>query len=356
MSSMISPPIEYLKSALSINTAIGCSLGCSYCVVGEIARKSPKRILTPEELVSDLINNRLFVPHITPLAINNKTDPFLGFVKEDTFEILELLQKNGFRNKRIIISRLALSEKDLKELERLNESTYFITSYSHLRFPIEKSNSENQLTSFRTLKNREKVNSLHYWRPLIKGLNDGEESIKRVLENVVESCDGSILSGLRITSGIKERMENYGADLTGWDGDANHKYLPLEVQEKILIIRDRLFAGYPLYRHTSCGLSSLVSSSDYGFNFLRGHPHCIESCSNVCSLRKKPQRSEIDFYLGLVNLEMGYRIQEKGIYIEGELTQEEKSFLAHTLKFPIKATKIKKNLSEQLITGEDAIR
>jgi len=356
MSSTISPPIEYLKSALSVNTALGCSLGCGYCVIGEIARKSPKRISTPENVVSDLVENRLFIPDITPLAINNKTDPFLGFVKEDTFRILELLQERNLQNPKIIISKLALTRRDLRELEQLNSPLYFITSYSHLKFPIEKSNSENQLTSFRTLKDRENVISLHYWRPIVKNLNDSKDSIKRVLENVVESCEGSILSGLRITKGIKEKMENYGADLTGWNGDSNHKYLPVEIQEKILEIRNKLFPGYPLYRHTSCGLSSPVGSTDYGLNFLKGEPHCIASCTNGCTLKSKPDNKEIDYYIARLGLNRAYSADDKEIYVRGDLSQEEKSFLSHNLRFPIRADKINKTLSERLITEENGIK
>jgi DNA repair photolyase len=356
MSSTISPPIEYLKSALSVNTALGCSLGCNYCVVGEIARKSPKRISTPEDVVSDLVDNRLFIPDITPLAINNKTDPFLGFVKEDTFRILELLQERDFQNPRIVISKLALTKRDLRDFEQLNTPLYFITSYSHLKFPIEKSNSENQLTSFRTLKDKEKVVSLHYWRPIVRNLNDGEDSIKRVLENVVGSCDGSILSGLRITQRIKEGMESYGADLSGWDGDTNHKYLPVEIQEKIFSIRDRLFPEYPLYRHTSCGLSSTVESADYGLNFLRGEPHCVPSCKNRCVLRIKPDGKEVDRSLAKIGLNREYSVSDREVYIRGDLSQEEKSFLSYNLKFPIKADRINKTISERLITEEDGIR
>lgn len=358
MSSAISPPIEYLKSALSVNTALGCSLGCGYCLVGEIARKSPKRISTPERVVAELLENRFFIPNVTPLAINNKTDPFLGFVKEDSFEILGLLQKEGLSNPRLIISKLALSNRDLAYMEELNEPVFFITSYSHLRYPIEKSNSENQLTSLRALENRERVRSLHYWRPVIRGLNDSPESLARVLENVVGGCDGSIISGLRITPGILERMTAYGADLRDWEGDLNHKHLPEDIQERIFEFRDQNFPGYPLYRHTSCGVSHLKGVSDYGFNFLKGSPHCVSSsgCSNACSLRTVPSESEVVSYLDKLGLERSFFIREDSLYIEGDITQEEKSSLTHSLKYPVRASRVSKSLSEKMITEENEIK
>lgn len=353
MSPIISPSIEYLKTALSVNTALGCSLGCGYCIVGEILRKSPKKISTPKKVVEDLIQNRLFVRDRTPLVINNKTDPFLGFVKEDTFEILRLLQKRDLKNPRIIISKLPLTKRDLGDLEALNEPVFFVTSYSHLRFPIERSNSENQLVSLRTLQKRDNVKSLHYWRPLIKGLNDEYSSIERVLESVASSCDGSILSGLRLTSKIAKRMIQYGADLSGWDGDLNHKYLPIEIQQKVIKKRDELFPDYPLFRHTSCALSTMIGESDYGFNYLKGKSHCMEDCYNSCSLGHPPLESEVKKYFNQAGINGRYSINKESIQVKGELTQEERSFLSNALRFPIKSSKLKKNLSERLLTEEN---
>jgi DNA repair photolyase len=136
----VAPKIEYIKSSLSINTSIGCYLGCEYCVVGEIlTKKVPKRVSTPRETVDSLLKNNLFVPDETLLAINNKTDPFLGYVKEDTFEIMELLKERGLKNPLMIISRLPLTKRDLSYLEEFEAPTFFVTSYSHLSYPVEKS-------------------------------------------------------------------------------------------------------------------------------------------------------------------------------------------------------------------------
>ncbi len=345
--------IDYLKSALSINTFVGCSLGCKYCIVGRITEKVPKRISSPEEAVRNLLKNKFFIPNLTPIMINNKTDPFLTSVKSDTLRILELLQVENLKNPRIIISKLPLHPKDLEFLEELNETVFFIFSYSNLFLPLEKVQSSFVKISLETLKKRKKVKALHYWRPLIRGLNDSEESLVEVLENVRHSCDGSIISGIRIVGSIKNELENCGADLKDWGGDINHKHFPLDIQKRILTIRDKLASSYPLYRHTSCGINSCLNRSDWGFNFLRGFPHCLPGCKNKnnCILTK-PKKADVEKFLKSIGLPLDYSLNEDHIYLNQEIAQDEKVFLSHSLNFPIKAEKINKSFSEKLILGE----
>lgn len=359
MKQVISPPIEYLKSALSISTVIGCPLRCEYCVIGEIIEEmSPKKVTTPEKLIENLRNYRFFISNVTPLVINNKTDPLFGQTKSDTFEILRLLNKKGLSNPRIIISKLPLLENDLKFLEKLNSPVYFITSYSQLPLSIEKNGFKNQQISLQTLKNRKKVKSLHYWRPLIRGINDHVESILEVLNQVRNSCDASIVSGLRITSGIKERMERFGAKLNDWDGDRDHKFLPLDIFEKILQEKDKHFPGYLIIRHTSCAISLFDNKSDFGFNYLKGYPHCLENCPNkpICKLRKTPQEKEVKRLVKQAIIDTPFTIYDSFISFEGQISQQERSFLLHSLGFPIKARIITKSLSEERLIESERTR
>jgi len=346
--------VDYLKSALSINTTLGCSLNCKYCIVSEISEKVPKRISTPEKVVTELLSHKFFIKDLTPIVINNKTDPLLPSVKKDTFKILRLLQEKNIRNPRMIISKLELLPEDLIFLEEINEPVFFIVSYSNLENPIELGNFKSQKRTLNVLKQRKRVKSLHYWRPLIRGLNDSEESILEVLNNVKEACDGSIISGIRITKNVENCMKKYGAIFSDWEGDVNHKHLPKDIQEKIIQIKNKYFKNYPIYRHTSCGINATLNRLDWGFNFLKDCSHCMINCKNKMNcILNKPDVEDVKEKMLKIDLNEGFNINDDCIYIEGEITQDERAFLLHSLKFPIKAKKINKSFSEKMILGEN---
>lgn len=346
-------PIDYLKSALSVNTFIGCPLGCKYCVIGKITDRRLKRISSPNGVVKKLIKYKFFIQNLTPIVINNKTDPFLPEVKNDTFRILELLQSKNLKNPRIIISKLPIYKKDLEFLEKLNAPIFFIFSYSNIFSPVEKINPNFIKISLKTLKERKKVYSLHYWRPFIRGLNDSDKNILEVLKKVKASSDGSTISGLRIVGDVKKDLESCGAKLDDWKGDQNHKHFPLDLQKKILSLREKVSRDYPLYTHTSCGINACLNRRDWGFNFLKGFPHCIGGCKNKknCFITA-PSKDFIRKILNLVNPSFTYSLKRDHVFINQEIRQDEKAFILHSLNFPIKAKKINKSFSEKLILGE----
>jgi DNA repair photolyase len=348
-------PIDYLKSALSVSTFVGCPLNCKYCIVGEISEKKAKRISSPEKIITQLLDHSFFIKNITPLMINNKTDPLLPQVKEDTFKILKLLQKYDLKNPRILITKMELSPKDLQFLEGLNKSVFILVSYSNLKFPIEIGNFKSQKLTLETLKKRKKVKALHYWRPLMKGLNDSEESILEIFNLIKNSCEGSIISGIRLTEDIKYKMESYGANFTGWNGDKDHKYLSWEIIEKIVNIRNEKFPNYPLYRHTSCGLNATSNLPDWGFNFLKGKRHCLKDCKNNLNCKLKiPKRDKVEDLLIKINLNpLLLYFKKDHIFLNEEISQDQRAFLLHSLRYPIKAKKINKSFSEKLLLGKN---
>ena len=85
--------IEHLKSGLSVSTHIGCPMGCPYCVLSKLNefKKKPERSMTPEKIIETLKKkSTLFLNEKTPLLINNRTDPLLPAVIDDTMRLLEL--------------------------------------------------------------------------------------------------------------------------------------------------------------------------------------------------------------------------------------------------------------------------
>ncbi|MGH7456543.1 MAG: hypothetical protein ACRENG_34665, partial [bacterium] len=115
--------ISYRKSGLSLNHIIGCSLDCAYCVrhfFDNFDMKIPEMICTDEEALAALLNDKFFIPHVTPLQLFNRaTDPFLPGVKPHTHYLLRELDRRDLNNIVLVITRAKVTEEDMEALERL---------------------------------------------------------------------------------------------------------------------------------------------------------------------------------------------------------------------------------------------
>ena len=101
--------IEHLKSGLAISTHMGCPLGCSYCVLDTIPDYGTgvKRLAAPEDLVKKILDDEvLYLDGMTPIIINNRTDPFLPDVEPDTMVLLQLLSERKIKSPVILISKI----------------------------------------------------------------------------------------------------------------------------------------------------------------------------------------------------------------------------------------------------------
>ncbi|MBU2616026.1 MAG: hypothetical protein KKC19_02890 [Nanoarchaeota archaeon] len=342
--------LEYLKSALSVNTHVGCVLGCEYCVVDEFAPGGIGRIYSPEEAVDTLLGSTLFIPEITPITLNNRTDPLLPEVSRDTFEMVRILNEKGIRNPRVIVSKLHLKKEGLRTLEDSCAETYFFVTYSNLPSPVERVPHRLQRESLKTLSEGIRVHPIHYWRPLIQGLNDDVQSLEEVLRDVSPVCEGSVLSGLRLDANIAQKVVGFGGNISGWAGDTKHKYLPTEIVEKILELRDAIFSDYPLYRHTSCAICVPQGIRDYNFHFLKPS-NCLPGCPNVnnCTFPDKPSCDEIDHAISVLGLKNSWHFDGTMLRVSGSMNEEERSCISHQLGYPIVVENIIRAPSEEVI-------
>lgn len=338
--------IEYLKSALSVNTHIGCSLGCEYCIVNELGIKGVKRVYTPKKAVDLLLENRLFIPEKTPITLNNRSDPLLNGVRESTFEIMYILNKKRIENPRIIISKLPLEDEEVDQLDKSLGKNYFFVTYSNLPFPLEKVSHDEQKKSLEQLVKRKRFHAIHYWRPLINGLNDSEFCLNEVFNEVHSICEGSVISGIRLNKNIASKLTNLGAKLSLWDGDTKHKYLPKEIIEKILKIKNETKRDYPLYKHTSCAICALEEIPDYNFHFI--DKKCLPDCLNSerCVVANQPNETDITDLFVKLGINNKWRYSKNCIQVFEDLSEEEKSCLSHSLNYPVLVDSLNKSPSE----------
>lgn len=279
-------PIQYLKSFLSINTHVGCNLGCEYCIIRAFNLPSyPKKIASPDKVFQKLTKNLYFIPNETPIAINNKTEPLLPSVKTSTFKLLTLFSRYELSNPIVIISKLSYTREEVKYLEKLDINLYHFTSYSGLGYPIEKIKPLVQEENIKLLSGTN-IKSIHYWRPIIEGINDRYEKLEKILDFVANKCDASVVSGIRLPRKVLENFKRLNINLKFNEHYVEHKKLKEETKRNILEISQIKYPDYPIFFHTSCVLSYFENKPDYQVNYLREGLHCNPFCKNKESCTK----------------------------------------------------------------------
>ncbi len=280
--------VDYRRTGISLNHIIGCPINCAYCVRhfwGNFDMKTPKMLCSDQEAVRALLDNKLFVKNNIPIQFLHKaTDPFLPGVKDHTFCVLRLLDDLKLQNVVMLITRYKLTEEDIYFLEHLNHiKVCLFYTYSGIKNEkIEPLSSKGYAVDFANMIKRSKRNRLkiiQYWRPVVNGWNDDNETINQVLE-VSEAFDAIVIKGLR----HKEQNDIYFKE----NGiTINHKYgqyqkiLTNESVKRILDIHERNNVKTPVFFKTSCAISYCMGLGDYNLNIKVG-----KSCAN-CSRDQK---------------------------------------------------------------------
>lgn len=344
--------VEYLKSSLSVSSYVGCPMGCKYCVLSSLDFETKLQKITEEnDLVKRLLSNRYFVSGFTPISINNRTDPFLNTsVKSSTFKILELLAENKVKNPLLLITKRSLTQTELKFLDGLNLNTHLFLSYSGLPKLVEPINDTLDKDFLANLKKAENIKPIHYWRPIIEGINDDEPTLEKVLRHVQPHFFCSIVSGIRLTKEVRNSLKKCtGIKFKLNPEHAVHKYLSSETTRRILELRNRVCQDYLLFRHTSCVLSFLSGIPDYNAHYVKPQ-NCIFGCPNyaLCDRIGRPPNGKIEKLLKHIGKEgMRHTFEDKNLNFEGTLSQEERSFLRHNLMFKVSCDSLSHSPSER---------
>lgn len=276
----LTDPVEYRKSGLSLNHIIGCPLDCAYCVrhlFDNFQMREPHALMSDHHAVEYLLQHPYFVPHRTPLQLFNRaTDPFLGKVKAHTFAVLEYLDKRGLRNNMLVITRYRVTAEDCARLNTLSsiKLTLLITYSGIVDNRIEPIASDIAIKSLHTAyEHSGRYRVILYWRPIVPGLNDSDEDIKRAKELSLRA-HATVFSGLFYRDQIRAYYQSIGLPEPYTDV-ARRKILPASTEARIIEAFAQSPAG-PLFRKTSCGVCYTHGIPDYN-----GHYGIQEVC-DIC--------------------------------------------------------------------------
>jgi DNA repair photolyase len=329
--------VTQLKSWLSVNPVVGCPMGCKYCYRHDndlFDLKSPIQTRSVEETLTEVLNHRFFVPGSTPLALHNMaTDPFLNLPKKITFRILDELDCLGCSNSVGLITKYLVTKDDISFLESLSLDVNLFVTYSEMPECIEPAGNSLRRQTLRNLSDSS-LKTLVYLRPVIEGFNTHDENIRRVLD-----CCGNVsaivVCGLKVSDNLSRYFNDQGISIAG---NAGHKTMPSDFIGRLLEARDAKGLSVPVFKRTSCAVSYLKSSRDYNAHWANPERNCSSGCPNRerCRDASVPAGSDVKFLMERLPSDNDFAINENFVGINGNLTEEETTFLRHNLLFPIK--------------------
>lgn len=272
--------VEQTTSWLTVNPMLGCSLDCAYCFRSKWNAPSKPQLKTPvEQCLNHLEKNRLFIPDLTPLSANvSSTDALLPKVKETTFDIIKYLDERGYKNIFGLISKLQLCYQDIQFLTSLKNIRFvFLVSYSEIPSHIESVPVEPRIENLINLK-KAGIPSVLYYRPIVKGWNDKESKIRKVLYVGGKYASAIAIGGLRLSKEIRSALIDRNVFLPKYKDVFAPKELTDTIVSKVLKIYNELRLTVPLFKHTSCAVSYIFNVRNYNELVRDSTLNCIETC------------------------------------------------------------------------------
>ncbi len=343
MRSELKEVIEYRKSGLSVNWIVGCPLDCGYCVrhlFDNFEMKVPRALCTDTEAARMLLSHHYFRPHITPIQLLNRaTDPMLPRVKKHTFEMLRLLDEQGLTNHVLVITRWRITPEDCEVLNSFKNIrlTILVTHSGIDDNRIEPVDSRIAAQSLAVAyENAKSYRVVLYWRPIVPGLNDSDDHLRRGFE-LSHTAHATVFTGLFFKDQIRDYYQSNGLPVPEpYEAGARRKVFPEVLENRILLAAAEYRAGSPLFRKTSCAVTYAHGVADYN-----GHYGIRELC-DICpvaqlarceSAWKRPDTSEVENFAKQLGGSL-VEINDRAI-VTANLTEQPRYLMQHKLGYQV---------------------
>ena len=203
--------IEMHSSWLAINSIIGCTNNCKYCLLQATDDNNhiPKELVSPKEAVKQLLENKYYDESI-PICLLPNTDVFLNSKNiKYLLELLDELDLNNIKNDLIIITKCKITDNVIERVKKLKskgQNVVFYISYSGLGKDIEPNISIDILkNNFKVLKENN-IDTIHYFRPFIPQ-NSDKDKIEKILDYVNDYTDISVITGLALIETFIDKID-----------------------------------------------------------------------------------------------------------------------------------------------------
>ncbi|MGC0334913.1 hypothetical protein RKD23_007990 [Streptomyces sp. SAI-170] len=203
---------------------------------------------------------------------------------------------------------------------------------------IEPVNSSIAADSLRMLfEHADRYRVIHYWRPIVPGLNDSEQHIEQARELSLHA-HATVFTGLFFRDEIRAYYDAHGIPIP-YDATARRKIMPEGAEQRILDAFSAARAGSKpwgvLFRKTSCGVAYAHGEADYN-----GHYGIRELC-DICPSQhvalcagawRKPDLDEVTREARAVGAVGAVEVTDRAIVVEG-LDEPPRYFLQHGFGF-----------------------
>jgi DNA repair photolyase len=342
-------PISYHDTWISIDPIEGCPYQCVYCVLRHANKTSvrPEVLMAPDECARQLLNFPLFTFGRTPLAIGNETDMMHPFNQEYLIDLLRALQSASVSNPISLITKTPLTDKILERIRSIKGlRIVFFLSYSGLGPTYEPNFADQRLRE-----NFHRVRAhgfplIHYWRPLLPN-NTSPSQIRNMLSFVSSIADASVIVGLKLHPELNDILTR-DAPISIPDHlmDVHGEWLEPQIVEEIHLEANHLCPDYPLYRHASCALASILARPNHTATIYREDicppSHCLAAQRAICrGAQVMPSDTEVaEAFSKLGRIPHFERLPDR-VVVDEVVSQEEFSYLLHALNCPLEVTAIR---------------
>jgi DNA repair photolyase len=352
--------ISVANSSFSLDPFVGCPGRCAYCLVGSSARdlacgkegpltinsipSLPERLFAGRELVAALVKHPGFLSNKSVISIcTASSEAFLPQVEAETWAIMHDLVQRGLRNPIWIVTKMGIHDSLLaKWMQRFE---FLLQHGIRIVLSVCYSAAPSWMEPYRgdRFRNMEKlrrcgVRISHHLRPVVPGINNGREHVKRALEESKLSADAICVGGLRPDPGIRLMWEHiHGLD-PGLVPKGPHKQLPEGFLDLVLEVAHEQDIRVPVVKRSSDAISILLGLPEY--NLYRYRPEDSNVFLSVPQhiqhvlLRKRKETIahlviEHARSIGLDDVEVD--VQDNNVRLKKKLTYQEHRLLIHSL-------------------------
>ncbi|MFE3629459.1 hypothetical protein [Streptomyces goshikiensis] len=349
--------ISQMKGGMSVDFGVGCPLQCAYCyrregdtADGYYGSWEPTGFLEPDQAIERLLAHPWFTPHVTPLGLHMSTsEAFLPKLWSRTWGTLQLLDQLGLTNRVSCITKYALTDEQIDQLESLTHVDLDIqVCYAAMPEAIEPPNRERRLNFLRRILTSE-LNVLAYYRPIAEGINTTDAHLRHVWETYRDlRARTVVLGGLKFGDDHVHSFMSYGLPLPSGSFTAGKKLLSPATEARIMTIFDEVYAEVPpelrpaVLKRSSCGRSVERGSHipDYNGHYDLPATNCKLRCPaaqhQVCATTVLPDPETVrQLLVRLDRAGTRFDITATTVVVHAPLSQFERTFLRQNLLHPV---------------------
>jgi DNA repair photolyase len=336
-------PIYYHDTWISIDPIKGCPYGCVYCVLQHADRQKtrPEEFITVEACVQALLDYRFYKPEQSYLAVGNETDMFHPVNQAYLLELLRTFSASGLRNPIALITKSPLNRPILDQLAAIPDlKLILVLSYSGLGLQYEPNFRESDFRRNFELAHAYGFPILHYWRPILPE-NSQPGKVREMLAFVSNFADATVFVGLKLHPALNRILnKDQRIAIPNRLMETHGEWLEKDTIEQIYRLAAEVCPSYPLYRHTSCAMASILKHHNKTATIYRADicppSQCPSAQRTICQAgRAIPDAEFVRTVLAQAGKSYTFTCLPNRVKIDGELSQEEYAFLLHQFHCPL---------------------